>query len=49
MLQAPIARGYFLGDYMGLVAAGHKVFPAFGIEGGKIAVDITDRDRSHVD
>jgi hypothetical protein len=29
--QAPVARGLFLGDYMGLVAAGNKVYPAFGI------------------
>lgn len=34
ILHAPIARGYFLGDYMGLDTAGAKVFPAFGIAGG---------------
>jgi hypothetical protein len=32
--QAPVARGLFLGDYMGLVAAGNKVYPAFGIVDG---------------
>ena len=34
VLNAPVARGYFLGDYMGLVASGNKVFPAFGIVDG---------------
>jgi hypothetical protein len=28
--QAPVARGLFLGDYMGLVAAGNTIYPAFG-------------------
>ena len=30
MLDAPIAGGYFLGDYMGLVAANNVVHPVFG-------------------
>jgi hypothetical protein len=31
MLDAPIAGGHFLGDYMGLERAGEAVFPVFGI------------------
>jgi hypothetical protein len=32
ILDAPVARGHFLGDYMGLAASGPKnVFPVFGI------------------
>ena len=31
MLDAPVARGHFLGDYMGLVAAGEVAHPVFGI------------------
>ena len=31
MLDAPIARGHFLGDYMGLTRAGNAVIPVFGI------------------
>jgi hypothetical protein len=31
MLDAPFAGGLFLGDYMGLVASGNSVVPAFGI------------------
>lgn len=31
MLDAPVARGHFLGDYMGLVRAGRVVHPVFGI------------------
>ena len=34
MLDAPIARGYFLGDYMGLERAGRIVHPVFGIANG---------------
>ena len=34
MLQAPQAGGYFLGDYMGLVASRNAVYPAFGIVDG---------------
>ena len=31
MLDAPVARGHFLGDYMGLARKGNVVMPAFGI------------------
>lgn len=31
MLDAPVAGGHFLGDYVGLVASGRKVYPVFGI------------------
>ncbi len=31
ILDAPIARGHFLGDYMGLVRKGNTFVPAFGI------------------
>jgi hypothetical protein len=34
MLDAPIARGHFLGDYMGLVTAGRIAHPVFGIATG---------------
>ena len=34
MLDAPIAGGHFLGDYMGLVTAGRVVHPVFGIATG---------------
>ena len=34
MLDAPVAGGHFLGDYMGLVAAGDVVHPVFGIAEG---------------
>ena len=34
ILQAPQAGGYFLGDYIGLVASGDTVHPAFGIVDG---------------
>ncbi len=34
MLDAPIAVGHFLGDYMGLVTAGRVVHPVFGIATG---------------
>ena len=30
MLDAPVAGGHFLGDYMGLVGAGNAVDPVFG-------------------
>lgn len=30
MLDAPVARGHFLGDYQGLVSAGNKVVSVFG-------------------
>lgn len=32
--QAPVANGLFLGDYMGLVASGNVVHPAFGVVDG---------------
>jgi len=34
ILKAPQAGGFFLGDYMGLVAARANVLPAFGIVDG---------------
>jgi hypothetical protein len=34
MLDAPIAVGHFLGDYMGLVTAGNLAHPVFGIATG---------------
>ena len=34
MLDAPVAGGHFLGDYMGLARAGEAVYPAFGIATG---------------
>ncbi len=34
MLDAPVARGHFLGDYMGLVRKGNVVMPAFGMSTG---------------
>ena len=43
MLNAPEANGLFLGDYMGLVAAGNKVFPAFGIADGEDLTSIYTR------
>ena len=54
VLQAPIARGYFLGDYMGLVAAGNKVFPGLRHRRGREPDEhlhpadrpIADRDHS---
>src|SRR5207245_6979954 len=42
MLDAPIARGHFLGDYMGLVSAGQNVWPVFGMATGlNLAADFT--------
>jgi len=36
ILDAPVARGHFLGDYMGLAASGPTtVFPVFGVATGK--------------
>jgi hypothetical protein len=43
ILHAPVARGYFLGDYMGLDTARTKVFPAFGIADGNDLTDIFTR------
>jgi len=34
MLDAPVAEGHFLGDYMGLVASGQNVWPVFGMATG---------------
>jgi hypothetical protein len=34
MLNAPVAVGHFLGDYMGLVASGTLVHPVFGLVNG---------------
>jgi hypothetical protein len=31
MLNAPVARGHFLGDYVGLTAIGRNVWPVFGV------------------
>lgn len=31
MLNAPVARGHFLGDYMGLARMGNTLIPAFGM------------------
>lgn len=31
LAKAPVARGYFLGDYMGLTAAAGKAVPLFGV------------------
>ena len=43
MLHAPVAGGYFLGDYMGLERAGNQVVPAFGIADGKNKTSIYTR------
>src|SRR4051812_11910163 len=42
-LDAPVARGHFLGDYMGLERAGNAVLPAFGIADGKNKTSIYTR------
>jgi len=42
-LDAPVARGHFLGDYMGLERAGNAVLPAFGIATGKNKTSIYTR------
>jgi hypothetical protein len=42
MLDAPIAAGHFLGDYMGLVASGFNVWPVFGtVTGHNLTADFT--------
>jgi hypothetical protein len=42
MLDAPIAAGHFLGDYMGLVASGVNVWPVFGTATGpNLTADFT--------
>ena len=43
MLNAPIARGYFLGDYMGLERAGRIVHPVFGIATGSDLTAVVTR------
>jgi hypothetical protein len=43
MLDAPVAGGHFLGDYMGLVRAGEAVYPAFGIATGTNRTDLFTR------
>jgi hypothetical protein len=40
MLDAPVARGHFLGDYMGLARKGRDVMPAFGIADGLNKVSV---------
>ncbi|MFN0193361.1 MAG: hypothetical protein ACKVP5_15545 [Aestuariivirga sp.] len=40
MLDAPEARGLFLGDYMGLARRGNAVMPAFGIADGPNKVSV---------
>jgi hypothetical protein len=40
MLDAPFARGHFLGDYMGLARRGNVVMPAFGIADGPNRVTV---------
>ena len=42
-LDAPVARGLFLGDYMGLKRAGDAVYPAFGMTTGKFHTAIFTR------
>ena len=41
--EAPVARGLFLGDYMGLVASGNIVYPAFGVVDGAQETSIFTR------
>jgi hypothetical protein len=43
LLNAPNAGGLFLGDYMGLVASGDIVYPAFGIVDGAQTTSIFTR------
>jgi hypothetical protein len=43
MLDAPIANGYFLGDYMGLARAGNAVHSVFGIATAPDRTDLFDR------
>ena len=42
-LDAPVAGGHFLGDYMGLERAGDAVLPAFGIADGRNKTSIYTR------
>jgi hypothetical protein len=48
MLEAPVARGHFLGDYMGLVTAGRTVYPVFGVTVGTNLTDIVTRPLAFV-
>jgi hypothetical protein len=42
ILDAPIAAGHFVGDYMGLVASGFNVTPVFGaVTGHNLTADFT--------
>jgi hypothetical protein len=43
MLEAPIARGYFLGDYVGLERAGDAVVPVYGVTTGENLTDLLAR------
>jgi hypothetical protein len=43
VLDAPVAGGHFLGDYMGLERAGEAVYPAFGIAKGPNLTDLFTR------
>jgi hypothetical protein len=43
MLDAPVAGGHFLGDYMGLERAGDAVYPVFGIATGDNLTDLFTR------
>ena len=43
MLNAPLAGGHFLGDYMGLKRAGNTVYPVFGMATGVNRTDIFTR------
>ncbi len=43
MLDAPVAGGHFLGDYMGLERAGDAVIAVFGVATGKNLTDLFAR------
>ena len=43
MLDAPVAGGHFLGDYMGLERAGKAVYPVFGVATGPNRTDLFTR------
>ena len=43
MLDAPVAGGHFLGDYMGLARAGEAVYPVFGVATGPNLTDLFTR------
>jgi hypothetical protein len=47
ILDAPVARGHFLGDYMGLAASGPTtVYPVFGVATGKNVTAVFTRSIS---